>query len=191
MSAPTPLSAEEFYRRAVATFDSSMQAVGSDDWSKPTPCTEWDVRALVAHVVDEDLWVPPLLDGKTIEEVGDAFADPLGDDPIASWDKAKREGIGASRGVDLEATVHVSFGDITADEYLKQVATDHVIHAWDLARAVGASVDFDDDAVETAYLYLEPNAELWRQAGAFGPAVPAPDGADRLTELVALTGRSA
>lgn len=188
----TGLAAEEFYRRSVATFDASMRAVGPADWDKPTPCTEWDVRALVAHVVDEDLWVPPLLDGKTIAEVGDSLSgDPLGDDPRASWDKARQEGVAASEGADPQATVHVSFGDITAEEYLKQVATDHVIHAWDLAQAVGASVDFDNDAVEAAYLYLEPNAELWRQAGAFGPAAPVPDGADRLTELVALTGRSA
>jgi uncharacterized protein (TIGR03086 family) len=186
------LDTHEFYRRAIEMFDASIRAVGSDDWSKPTPCTEWDVRALTGHVVDEDLWVPPLLAGKTIAEVGDSIpSDPLGDDPLASWEKAKRAGLSASEGIDPQGTVHVSFGDITADEYLKQVATDHVVHAWDLAQAVGTPVTIDDDAVEAAYAYIEPNAELWRRAGAFGPAAPVPDGADRLTELVALTGRSA
>lgn len=28
-----------------------VSSFGGDDWSKPTDCTEWDVRALVSHVV--------------------------------------------------------------------------------------------------------------------------------------------
>lgn len=186
------LPADEFYRRAVKVFDGSMRAVGSGDWDKPTPCTEWNVRALVGHVMDEDLWVPPLLDGKTIEEVGESLAgDPLGGDPLASWEKAKQDGVAASQGVDLRATVHVSFGDITAEEYLKQVAADHVIHAWDLARAVGASEDLDPETIDATYAYIAPQADAWRAAGAFAPAPSIPDDANRLTQLLALTGRRA
>jgi uncharacterized protein (TIGR03083 family) len=28
-----------------------LRTLGSDDWARPTDCTEWDVRALVAHLV--------------------------------------------------------------------------------------------------------------------------------------------
>ena len=67
---------------AAAGFGSCLEGVADDQWSSPTPDVEWDVRALVAHLVDEQLWAPPLLAGRTIEDIGDEIpSDPLGDDP--------------------------------------------------------------------------------------------------------------
>ena len=40
----------EQYDHALTGFDSRVSLIGDDQWSSPTPCTEWDVRALVgAH----------------------------------------------------------------------------------------------------------------------------------------------
>lgn len=181
----------EFYRVAAAEFDRRVQAVGSDQWEAATPCTEWDVRTLVNHIVNEDRWVAPLLEGKTIEEVGDSLdGDLLGDDPRAAWEAARSEGVSAAAAADLDGTVQVSFGEIPVTEYLSQVATDHVIHAWDLARGIGADEELAIPVVDAAYAYLAPQIEAWRQAGAFGPPAPVPPGATRQVELLALTGRS-
>ena len=69
----------ELYRRAVDEFDRRVSEIGDDQWDDPTPCTDWNVRELVNHVAAEDLWVPPLVDGMTLEEVGDRFdGDVLG-----------------------------------------------------------------------------------------------------------------
>ncbi|WP_345033541.1 maleylpyruvate isomerase N-terminal domain-containing protein [Kutzneria kofuensis] len=38
------------------------------DWAAPTPCTEWDVRQLVNHVVRGNLNYVALLDGGTAAE---------------------------------------------------------------------------------------------------------------------------
>ena len=54
---------------AHAEFGRRLEAV--TDWHADTPDTEWDVSDLARHVIREQQWVPPLLDGKTIEEVGD------------------------------------------------------------------------------------------------------------------------
>ena len=76
----------EQYDHALAEFDARVVQIGDDQWSAPTPCTDWDVRALVAHMVDECRWVPYLLGGGTPADAGDRFAgDPLGDDPKAAW----------------------------------------------------------------------------------------------------------
>src|SRR5919202_861884 len=104
----------EAYRRAVSDFGARVWAVGADQWDLPTPCTEWNVRVLVGHLVNEERWAPPLLAGSTIEEVGDRFqGDLLGDDPLAAWEEAAAEALAAARPDVLGRIVHVSFGEIT------------------------------------------------------------------------------
>ncbi len=182
----------ELYRRAVDEFGRRVQAVAPDQWGAPTPDAEWDVRALVGHVMNENQWVPPLLEGLTIEEVGDRFeGDQLGPHPAAAWAAAAEAAVAACEPDDVPVRpVHVSFGDITAEDYLAQVTADHVVHSWDLARAIGGDEDVDPELVDFAYGFLAPQAESWRAAGAFGPAVKAPPpGSGRLYELLALTGR--
>ena len=52
------------------------------------------MRDLANHVTNENLWTVPLMEGATIEEVGDRFdGDVLGDDPIGSALAAARAAI--------------------------------------------------------------------------------------------------
>jgi uncharacterized protein (TIGR03086 family) len=181
----------ELYKRATAEFDVRVQAVPDDGWANPTPNTEWDVRILVNHLVSENVWVPPLLQGKTIAEVGDALdGDLLGDDPKAAWARSVEEAVQAvsERGA-LDRLVHLSSGDASGAEYISQVLTDHTIHAWDLARAVGADEQLDPELVEFSYSLLAPQVDDWRAGGAFGDEIYVPSDADRQTQLLALTGR--
>ena len=115
-----------------------LSQVRTDQWTGATPCAEWDVRALVNHVVGEDRWVPPLLAGLTIAEVGDTLAgDLLGDDPQLAWDWARHEAEEAVSAAPDDRTVALSAGPTPVAEYLWQLAADHLIHAWDLATAGG------------------------------------------------------
>ena len=181
------------FQRAVDEFDKRVQAISEDQWDGDTPCTEWSVRDLVNHVVNEDRWVKPLIEGKTIAEVGSALdGDLLGDDPKRAWKEAAEESIAAasSEGA-LTTTCHVSFGDIPGEEYLSQVLSDNVIHSWDLARGVGADDRLDPELVDFTHAYLAPQIEAWRSAGAVGPALEVPDDADAQTKLLAMMGRRA
>lgn len=180
----------ELFERTVTQFGARVAAIGGQ-WSAATPDTEWDVRALVNHVLSENLWAPPLLEGSTIADVGDRFeGDQLGDDPQAAWDAAAARSIGAvAEAGALDRTVHVSFGDISGREYVSQLVCDHAIHGWDLARAIGADEEIDADLVDFAYDFLLPQVDGWRAAGVFGPQVEVPADAGRQAELLALSGR--
>lgn len=182
----------ELHRRAVAEFDARVRAIGDDKWHQQTPCAEWDVRALLNHLVNEDKWTRPLLEGSTIEEVGDAFdGDLLGDDPKGAWRDAAQEARDAVDAVanDLDGKVNVSWGQITAREYISQLWTDHLIHAWDLARGTGTDDRLDPELVEMCLQVSAPQEDVLKASGAFGDKVVPPPGADAQTRLLAIFGR--
>jgi uncharacterized protein (TIGR03086 family) len=174
-------------------FSRRVAAVEASQWGRSTPCTDWDVRTLVNHVVGELLWVPSLLAGRTVGEVGDRFdGDVLGDDPLATCRGAATDAVvAAGEPGAQERTTHLSFGDLPGAEYLGQVTTDVIIHTWDLARAIGADDDLGDELVAFARDVLTPQIEMWRGAGVLGPAVEPPGEASDQARFLALTGRSA
>ena len=130
------------YHRTVETWVDRVNAVPADAWDRPTPCREWSVRALVNHVTGEDLWTSPLMEGSSPEEVGDRYdGDLLGDDPSAPHSRPAMAAITtvAQRLPELE-TVHLSYGEERAAEYVHQLAADHLVHAWDLAVATSGDL---------------------------------------------------
>ncbi|HET6816182.1 MAG TPA: TIGR03086 family metal-binding protein [Mycobacteriales bacterium] len=180
----------ERFGRAAAHFGELVHQVKDDQWGDATPCTEWDVRALVNHLVYEARWVVPILDGQTIAQVGDRFeGDLLGDDAVASYDAALQEATAAVRDVDLGRTVHLSFGDLPAADYLTQLTSDFVVHGWDLARGIGADDRMDPDMVRFVHAAAEPQADMLAASGLFATPVPVADDADDQTKLLALFGR--
>lgn len=181
------------HRRATNRFGDLVRTIGPGRWALPTPCDEWTVRDLVNHVTAENLWMPPLMSGARIADVGDRFdGDVLGDDPAAAWDAAATQALAAldDTGV-MTRTVHLSFGDTPADEYVRQLLADHVVHAWDLARAIDADDHLDDTLVAACAAWFDSVEDTYRRAGAIGPreAVAADAGAQQ--RLLARFGRSA
>lgn len=178
--------------RAVASFARVLSRVQADDWDRPTPCTDWDVRALVAHLVDEQRWIAPLLAGRQIDEVAAELDDDvLGDDPVAAWQRHSDAGLGAVSQLDaLDRIVHLSFGDTEAHEYLSQLATDHLIHTWDLAQAIGGDQHLDGDLVTWVGHWFASMEDGYRSAGVIGARPPVPEHASARTLLLAMTGRA-
>jgi uncharacterized protein (TIGR03086 family) len=185
------VSVASLHERSVEAFSERVRAIQpGSEWDLPTPCTEWSVRDLVNHVAYGDLWVRPLLEGKTLEEVGDRFeGDVLGDDPVAGYERAAEDALAAVSQADLAVgKVHTSGGVIDASEYVSQRTMDNLIHAWDVARAIGASEDFDLGLVTFVLEMFEPHGG--GPPSMFAAPVEVPDdGGDELTKLLALTGR--
>jgi uncharacterized protein (TIGR03086 family) len=177
---------------AIESFQQRLDLVDAGQWKAPTPCADWDLHTLVNHVLGELLWIPPLLEGRTIAEVGDQFdGDLLGDDPHAAWAAAAAEAIAAASQFGVQdRIVHLSFGDLPGADYLGQVTSDIIIHTWDLARAVGGDDRLSAALVEFVATELGPQIEAWRGAGVFGPAVDVDPELDSQDRLLAQTGRS-
>jgi uncharacterized protein (TIGR03086 family) len=178
--------------RAMDVFDRAMHKVGVGDWDSPTPCTEWSVRDLVTHLVSEQLWVPDMLAGKTVGEVGDKYdGDVLEDDPMHAWTESAQ----AARAAWLQpgalvTVVHLSFGDASGAEYCWQMTTDLAVHGWDLATAIGLEAGLGDELATAVLEYVEPQADQWSNFGLFAKPVPVAADADAQTRLVALLGRT-
>src|SRR5690242_19874089 len=111
------------YRRALGGFGDLVTRVGADQWSRPTPCQAWSVRELVNHIVYEDRWTVPLINGASLGSVGNRYeGDLLGDDPVAATRDALAEAVAAvSAPGALERTVELSFGTTPAPEYVRQL----------------------------------------------------------------------
>lgn len=180
----------ELFVDAICRFADRVDRVDDDQWSAPTPCSEWDVRALVNHVCYEQRWAPHLLRGETLEEVGDRYdGDILGVEPKATFRAAMDGSVEAFRQADLDRTVHLSFGDAPCRVYLDQMLTDAEVHGWDLARGMGEGVRLDPDVVAHILPAMESQEELIRASGVFGPRVEVGPDADDETRLLAILGR--
>jgi uncharacterized protein (TIGR03086 family) len=177
--------------QAIDVFDRAVHKVGLTDWDSPTPCGDWNVRELVNHIVVDQLWVPDVLDGRTLAEVGDKFdGDQLHDDPLEAWRAASDVARSAwlRPGV-LDSTVHLSSGDQPAAEYGWQMTTDLTVHGWDLATALGADAAIPDELAEALLAFIEPQKDAWSATGLFGTPVAVPDDAPPSARLVGLLGR--
>ena len=171
-------------RRSVEEFSARVSQIGDD---------QWEVRDLVKHVLAENLWAPPLFAGSTIGDVGDRFdGDVLGPDPRGSWLAASGDALAAADASGaMDRTVHLSFGDFPGREYAMQLFADHLIHAWDLARAIGADDRLDAELVGACATWFAGMEDGYRSAGAVGARPPVPDSADPQARLLAMFGRRA
>ena len=101
--------------RAAVEFGRRLRLVGADQWRLPTPCEEWDVWALVNHVVGGALRYTMLLDGATADDVrATTVLDHLGPDAVAAFERRAGEVAAAFREPGaLARTVHHPNGDIS------------------------------------------------------------------------------
>jgi uncharacterized protein (TIGR03086 family) len=116
----------------------------------------------------------------------------LGPEPKAAWTAASAKAVRAAEDDGaMDRIVHLSFGDFPGSEYAMQLFADHLIHAWDLARAIGADERLDAGLVESCATWFEAMEDAYRGAGAIGARPPVPGDADAQTLLLARFGRSA
>lgn len=179
------------YRRRAQGFADVVAALPDDRWGSPSPCPEWDARAVVAHVVDTQYMFAGFIGleperGPSVE-----------DDPVAAWDVARGHTQAALEDPDLAAKEFDGMGGRStfAGAVDRFLSFDLVAHRWDLAKAAGLDASLPARDVSEVAAAAEALAgamgDAMRSAGAFGPALDPPADADAQTRLLAFLGRKA
>ena len=174
-------------------FRSRILEVGPDQRYLPTPCGDWNVAGLVSHVLGGNRMAVRLLQGAPRAEATGYLAGlPLGDDPLATFDANAAAQLAAfSETGALERTCEHPVGDVPGAVVLGFRLGDLTLHAWDLARAVGASEDLPDELVQRVWADMEPRRDDLRFSGVFGDGSSGelPDDAPLQLRLLDLAGR--
>jgi uncharacterized protein (TIGR03086 family) len=169
----------------------TVSNVDASQFGQPTPCTDWDVHALLNHLI---VWTSHSLEARAQgESVGqdvidrDFAADPdfaaayraQLDRALAAWeDPAVWQ-----RSLDVMGSATPA-----ADVAALNIA-EMVLHGWDLAAATGQVYTVSEPGAAAAMRAVEANADLFRQYQGFADPVEVPPTASALDRLLALSGR--
>lgn len=170
-----------------------VATVRDDQWAAPTPCTEWNVRDLVNHLVAGNGLFAGILTGLiTVSDAqGLRGSDQLGDRPVDAYRDVAGAVVAAfARPGALERTVTVAFGTVPGVVAAHLRLTEALVHGWDLAQATGRTVSFPDDVVEQELEFTR--GALGRVAAdrsPFAPSRPVDDDAPAIDRLAACLGR--
>jgi uncharacterized protein (TIGR03086 family) len=170
-----------------------VRGITPEQLANPTPCTEYDVRTLVNHLLfwgpsleaagRKEIVPPPAAAESDVDltagDWGTALTTQL-DRTSATW-SAPAAWEGGTRIVGPAESPASVIGDMIVAEL--------VLHGWDLAVATGQALPQDDALLAYLLNSVTAGAEQGRQMGVYGPEVPVPDTAPALDRILGLTGR--
>ncbi len=171
--------------------------VTADDLDRPTPCPDWDIRALVNHF----LWATAVLSESTTGK-GDLgppvlapgmgpSADLVGNDVATAVARRLETALSYwQQPGALERICHLPLGDIPGFFVAHFNLLDLYTHRWDLGRAIAHDVTMNHELAEAALSFAQGvlTDELRAQVGIAAPVVAAP-GDSPGARLVAFMGR--
>jgi uncharacterized protein (TIGR03086 family) len=185
--------ADETLLKVVEQISDEQMEMPLPDWF-PRSVTQKDLtlRKILEYHAYDDAWVPDMVAGKTMDEVGKATFDGelLGEDWRSDFAAiVERASLAVLAVDDMDRVAHLSFGDYPVREYLWQANMFRGLRAHDIAKLIGADTKLPDTLVEGLWAEIAPHAEEWRAIGVFGKAVNVPEDAPLQDRLLGLTGR--
>ena len=188
------MEALEALRVANTEFESRLRQVTTEDWSRSTPCSEWDVSGLVNHVLLGTRMSVQILAGMPVDEIiGGLNDDLMADaDPVESFRTFADEMVeGFSGPGGLDGMVDHPAGQFPRSMFVGFRVADAAVHAWDLATAIGHDVELDADLVQWLWDDAQPRREMLGASGMFGDSASGevPDDAPLQLRYLDLMGR--
>jgi len=176
--------------RALEQNQQLIDSIQPGDLGLPTPCTEYDVRTLLGHLLAVLDRVDLALNGGNPLELPSITTT---DDVTGTW-KERRAKLEATLADDdvLTRSCTVPWGTVPGAVAVAGYTGELTVHSWDLAKAIG-KIDQLDDELATYLLPLVQRAIPAEPRGGhmpFGPVVPVADDASPYDRLAAWQGRT-
>ena len=161
-----------------------LHGVPAEALGRPTPCAEYTVMDLIAHV-------DQVARGFTAMAV-DQPEQPAGADPGDGLpERVKALGEAWADEAAWRGTAVIGGGlELPRERWGKIALTEVVVHGWDLAVATGQPFEPDERTLRDCLAHVAefvpgaPLPELW------GPPVPVPADAPTLSRILGITGRT-
>jgi uncharacterized protein (TIGR03086 family) len=182
----------EMYDRALSRTEKIVADTRPEQFGDPTPCDEWNVEALLDHIIGGLLTFGADPAGETNDAMN--RRGNVGDDHVESFRNAAEGARKTFRspGI-LDTTLKMPWGDTPAQVALGLAVADASVHGWDLAKATGQDAGIDEDIAEVLYAMvgqmMEPNGKMPRMT-AFKDPVAVPGDASAADRFIAYMGRT-
>jgi uncharacterized protein (TIGR03086 family) len=149
------------------------------------------VRTSVNIMAYENQCVPKVLAGAAGLATNPEFdGDLLGDDVAGNYERFASEADGSVRDhADLERTVHISYGDVTAGSYLTDISLNRTMALYDISALTGIEPRLSDEAIAAIHAIAADKSELLRSMGILPPEIAVSDDASAEDRLLAYIGR--
>jgi uncharacterized protein (TIGR03086 family) len=189
------------HQTAALTSVDVVNLVTPDDLGRPTPCADWALADLLAHMTVQHHGFAAAARGRGGDaEVWDpaTVADAVAADPCAAYAAAAADVLDAfsADGV-LDAPFEIPEfqpgAQFPGSMAIAAHFVDYVVHGWDVARTLGAAFELPDEVVAAALpiALVVPDGETRVADGApFGPAVATNGAASDMDRLLAHLGRT-
>ena len=153
---------------------------GAGKLGATTPCDDWNVRALLNHMLETQHYFLGTARGVATSPPSPQPPELLGDDPVAAFE-------------DVRAQMLSSFGEDGVIERtglsLGIASSDQALHGWDLAKATGQDATMPDGLPEAIYELIYGRFTDEQRKGIFKPEVTVGPRASAQDKLLAYTGR--
>jgi uncharacterized protein (TIGR03086 family) len=175
-------------RQALERTAKIVDGVSEDQYGAPTPCPEFDVRALMNHMVAGNL----LFAGAARGEPSDFSVyeqDHLDGDPGAAFRRTAENALaGWQRPGALDE--NLPFGNMPGSMVIKMHLVEVLTHGWDLATATEQDPKLDPKLAGLALEAMQAvPSDMLRGSGVFGAEVEIDESAPPHERLVAFLGR--
>lgn len=167
-----------------------VDAVPADTWDRPTPCPDYDVRALLGHIVGWAEVFATAAAGEVPDQ--DPNAAVAGPDTAARFRAAADRMLEALESLGADRTVQLGPGrELPAAMLVTMTATEYLTHGWDLATGAGLPAPYSgaeaEETLRRAQQTLRP--EFRGEGKAFAEIVPVPDDAPAIDRFIGFVGR--
>ena len=173
------------------TFDHATKivaGVGDDQLGNPTPCREWDVRSVLAHMTGVVATMGLGAEGG--ELLADINAYPLRADRAAQFRSEADRTLAAWIGRNPSDEVNVGAGPMPVAVAMGINLLDTATHSWDISRATGQGEELPDDLAALVFeVCREIVTDDIRGFAGFDPVVAVAADASTTAKLVAFLGR--